>query len=1015
MRDSSSRAPRSHARVAWLLAVAAVLAAASFASAQLPPTNGSSPFWGSTGPKQPNPAQPSQATQQTQPAAPPVAASPVIARIEGRGITQADFDRVAQPYFTMLKGQYRASFDANLQHTASLNVLDELIRRELLAVESQRQKIAVSDAEADKILMEDPSFATNGKFDPVKFDAYKTSQRSNYGLILPRLRETAAMRKLDESLRQRFKPTSAQVRAEWAKRNDQVRFKMFSLQPRDLPETESSAAEWAAYYKEHSDQFARRTRLRLRYVRLSLPGEGESTRAAEESRALARAKGIADSLRHHTLPDTALELSDTGPFELPTPIIPGLGRVTGLGEALNEADTDSTLRVLGPFTTSDGVYVGAIADREGRRVPPMRDVLGNVKRRADIEHQHEVDEADRRAYYLDHRDRWRGTRAMLTRVTLPAAAVSVPAPNPVEIERWYGLHGHSLFGKPDSSRAWMPPLSDSARALARARIMDDERRRRVTETMEKIAAALRGKGDVRAAAKAAGASAETLTVYSDPVPDSLWQRSFLDTLLSSAVAARGRVQGPRSFGAHWALWRVDRADTSFVPPYEVARARADAAFSQERAQEEETKARAYYEQHHSEFKTPIKYGLDHISVLVTPPDSVHVTQPELRRYYEAHRENFRQEEQVKARHILFMAGPGGAENEQRARKSADSLLAEIRAKRGDFAELASRFSQEPGAAESGGDLGWFGRHRMVKEFEDAAFALEPGEISPVVKTMFGYHIIKVEDRRPAGIRSFEDAQGDVRSQYVLAHTDTLALRTAESLRHRLALGANAKTLGAAHGGLDSATPVAATETVPSLGFVSGLSQDLPAFKLGAWAPKAYRVGNHYVLFRLRQKVAPHPAEFDEAKAQAVEAVRDQKRRATFDHKVESMRKALAAGAALDSLALPYGGLKDSGPIVRSVVFLPFIGPEPRVVQAAFTTRPGDNSDTLHTASGVVWLHVEEKKAGDPSTFAASSMQIEGELMKKRYDAWVEERKKTVKIEILRPDLKTPRPMATLTP
>jgi len=600
-------------------------------------------------------------------------------------------------------------------------------------------------------------------------------------------------------------------------------------------------------------------------------------------------------------------------------------------------------------------------------------------------------------------------------VTLPSSAIALKPPAAAEVDRWYEQHGHRLFGKADSSKAWLPPISDSLRAAARGRMADEQRAQRAAETMGKVVAGLRSARDARALAKAGGATAETLTFVKQSNPDSLWRPPFVDSLLRSAPSTKGAVLGPRLFGSYWTAWRIDAVDTSFVPTYEQVRLRSDIEFNQERAKKEEAEARAYFDHHRAEFKTPVKYALDYVAVTIPPPDSVRIPESELRRRYDANRESFRQEEQVKARHILFMARDAGPEVHQRVKARADSLLAAIRKNGGDFADLARRFSEEPGAATSGGDLGWFGRHRMVKEFEDAAFALQPGGVSGVVKTLFGYHIIQVEDRKAAGIRPFDEVRAELRAQMAQARGDSTALRSANALRRRLALGGDAKAIAATHGGVVAATPIAANEIEPSLGFVQGLAQDLPGMSTGKWAAKTYRAGNHYVALRVRQRLPEHAAEFDEARATAIDATRNEKRRAALKLKAAAIRAALAAGASLDSLAAPYGGLKDSGPVVRAASFLPVLGGEPRVIQKAFAAKPGEVTDTLQVSQGLVWLRIEEKKSGDPATLTATSTQIENELVKKRYDGWLEEKKKAVKIEILRPDLKGPRPMAALTP
>jgi peptidyl-prolyl cis-trans isomerase D len=480
------------------------------------------------------------------------------------------------------------------------------------------------------------------------------------------------------------------------------------------------------------------------------------------------------------------------------------------------------------------------------------------------------------------------------------------------------------------------------------------------------------------------------------------------------MAARGGVQGPRLFGGHWAVWRVDAIDTAFVPPYEAIRLRSDAAFNRERARKDSIEARAYYEQHRAEFKAPVKYELESVTLTVAPPESVVISEAELRRRYEANRSAWQQEEQVKARHLLFSTRGATPEVDRKMKERADSLLAAIREKSDvDFEALVRSFSQEPGAAASGGDLGWFGRKRMVKEFEDAAFALKPGEISGVVKTMFGYHIIKVEGHKAAGIRPFVEVQSELRTQMAEARADTSAMRRANALRRRLALGE--RKAAASYGGIVMLSPIAANEPLPGFGVAPGLSQELPTMAVGRWASKPYKVGNKYAVVRLVRRIPEHPADFDEARPRVTSAVLNDKRRAALAEKAKAIRAALAAGASFDSVAAPWGGLKDSGFLLRASSFLPYIGAEPRVVEKAYASKVGEVSDTLHTAQGLVWLRVQDRKQADASGFAAASSAIEGELLKKRYDAWVEEKKKTVKIEVLRPDLRGPRTVAALNP
>lgn len=130
------------------------------------------------------------------------------------------------------------------------------------------------------------------------------------------------------------------------------------------------------------------------------------------------------------------------------------------------------------------------------------------------------------------------------------------------------------------------------------------------------------------------------------------------------------------------------------------------------------------------------------------------SEEELRSYYEANIADYDQPEQVRASHILVSE-----------RELADQLREQLLAG-ADFSELATAYSEDSGTKDDGGDLGWFGRGEMVTEFEQAAFSLEPGAISDVVATDFGYHIIQVSDRREHETPSFADVESDVRASYV---------------------------------------------------------------------------------------------------------------------------------------------------------------------------------------------------------------------------------------------------------
>jgi peptidyl-prolyl cis-trans isomerase C len=145
---------------------------------------------------------------------------------------------------------------------------------------------------------------------------------------------------------------------------------------------------------------------------------------------------------------------------------------------------------------------------------------------------------------------------------------------------------------------------------------------------------------------------------------------------------------------------------------------------------------------------------------------VTVSDADVKSYYEDHKEEFRTPEMVKASHILVKVDRSASEEEKKkAKEKATDIL--NKAKSGeDFAKLASELSDDPGSKTKGGDLGFFAKGRMVKPFEDAAFSLKPGEISGLVESQYGFHIIKVEEKKEPSLEPFDKVQEQIRQKLI---------------------------------------------------------------------------------------------------------------------------------------------------------------------------------------------------------------------------------------------------------
>lgn len=143
-----------------------------------------------------------------------------------------------------------------------------------------------------------------------------------------------------------------------------------------------------------------------------------------------------------------------------------------------------------------------------------------------------------------------------------------------------------------------------------------------------------------------------------------------------------------------------------------------------------------------------------------PPD-LEATDEEIKEFYSANTAQFEQPEQVEASHILIQVSPGATEEEKAAKLGEIQALKDRIEGGADFAEVARESSQDEGTKARDGSLGFFGRGQMIPAFEEAAFALETGEMSDIVETQFGYHLIKVSDKRAAGTVPLEEVSEQI--------------------------------------------------------------------------------------------------------------------------------------------------------------------------------------------------------------------------------------------------------------
>jgi len=174
----------------------------------------------------------------------------------------------------------------------------------------------------------------------------------------------------------------------------------------------------------------------------------------------------------------------------------------------------------------------------------------------------------------------------------------------------------------------------------------------------------------------------------------------------------------------------------------------------------------FYDRFPAQFQIPESLKAEFV-VLSAPmvENQIVVSDEQIKKFYEQNQARYKADEQRRACHILIKAGKEMSATEKGSAKAkAEKLLVTLKKSPGDFAKLAKENSDDPGSAERGGDLDFFGKGMMVKPFEDAAFQLKEGEISGIVESDFGFHIIKLTAIKPAAIRALAEVKSNIEDE-----------------------------------------------------------------------------------------------------------------------------------------------------------------------------------------------------------------------------------------------------------
>jgi len=410
---------------------------------------------------------------------------------------------------------------------------------------------------------------------------------------------------------------------------------------------------------------------------------------------------------------------------------------------------------------------------------------------------------------------------------------------------------------------------------------------------------------------------------------------------------------------------------------------------------------AHYQSHSAEYRRGEQRKIRYVLLdreqarqrVVVPPTDI-------QRYYNDNIQQYQTPEQVRASHILLETA---GKNDADVKKRADEILKQVKSG-ADFAELAKKVSEDKGSATNGGDLDYFGRGRMVPEFEQAAFSMQPGQISDLVKSQFGYHIIKVVDKKAGATRPLEEVRAQIQQQLATQTAEQRLADQASNLESRINdpgdLDAAAKDLGVM---VQESGLFTREDPVPGLGVAPQVAQE--AFTLmDKQVSKAIQSPRGPVFITVTEKKDPYVPKLDEVKDRVKEDLIRLRATELSSERASAIAASLKSAPNFAAAAKAQGfEARDTELIPRNSALPDNIGVSPEVDKVAFSLPVNTVSDPIKTSDGTVIVRVVEKDSVTPEEFRKGKEAFRAEVLNERrgrfFAAYMTKARDRVKPEI----------------
>ena len=418
--------------------------------------------------------------------------------------------------------------------------------------------------------------------------------------------------------------------------------------------------------------------------------------------------------------------------------------------------------------------------------------------------------------------------------------------------------------------------------------------------------------------------------------------------------------------------------------------------------------KAFFKQHQEEFRVPEKIRLRYIVIdPKTFEDKVKITDQQVQEYYEYNLDKYRVKKQVRARHILFRLKPNATkEEEEKVKKRAEAVLKEARAGK-DFAQLAKKYSEGPTRSQ-GGDLGYFQRGMMVKPFEDAAFRLKKGEISNLIKTRFGYHIIKMEDIKEARTKSLEEVRPEIKKILTQNACKELANDKGLNLIDQMPYEVDLEKYAKDHGMHVKYTDFFSDkDPIPGLGGTQKLRESL--FVLGKdETTDLIELDGKFYIFQVAERRPSYLPKLEEVKEKVTERFISYKAAQAAKEAAEEFLKAVRSGKDWKALAKNQGLRVEETDFFNRTGSVPKIGYAPELQEMAFSlSKENPYPDSVfQNEAGSFVIKFEARKGIDQKAFEKEKEKYRFAILyakqNRLFEKWLEALKVKAQIELVTP-------------